>query len=300
MKTPPISASAPSQALSQTLSQSEIIDLLRQHLEAGCNEALADSPQNQFEVSQAASAKAGAKTKAAVGAGTAGAGAGAAKPIQAKPKKQKQEIVRPKPASSTPEAPAPDANLIAQSATTLDALQQALRDYDGCALKQSAKHTVFCDGTRGAKIMVVGESPGADEDRDGRPFIGVSGQLLDKMLAAINLSREENVYLTNVVAWRPIGNRNPTAEEIEQCRPFVVRHIELAKPDILLLVGGVTTKTLLNTSTGITRLRGQWTTYDEGGMNIRTLPLLHPAYLMRKPQAKKDMWADLCLLRQEL
>lgn len=257
-------------------SRAEIIDMLRQHVEAGCTDMLADAPVNQF-------------------AAPAAAHEPAAQPIQ-------QEQPQP-PSVATPQAPPEtDGSVVdlAASADSLDELRAAMENFDGCALKKTAKNTVFCDGVAGAKIMLIGEAPGQDEDRQGKPFVGPSGQLLDTMLAAIGLTRAENLYISNVVPWRPPGNRTPSADEIALCKPFIARHIALAKPDMLLLVGNISNKTLLDTQTGITKLRGQWQTYAADELSIPALPLLHPAYILRRPETKADMWADLCLLQKRL
>lgn len=185
-------------------------------------------------------------------------------------------------------------------ASSLEGLRAELEAFEGCSLKHTAMNLVFADGNPNAKIMLIGEAPGADEDRQGRPFVGVSGQLLDKMLAAIGLDRT-NTYISNVLFWRPPGNRSPTDGEIAACLPFVEQHIALVRPEILLLLGGVPTKTLLHTKDGIMKLRGRWTDYTPpSGSPIRCLPTLHPAYLLRQPAAKRQAWHDLLLVKQEL
>ena len=148
--------------------------------------------------------------------------------------------------------------------------------------------------------MLVGEAPGQDEDRTGKPFVGRSGQLLDAMMATIGLSRDSNLYIANVIPWRPPGNRAPSVDELETCKPFILRQIELVAPEIIVLVGGTSAKTLLNTETGITRLRGKWQTLEIGGRDIPALPFFHPAYVLRRPETKIDVWADLCALKQKL
>lgn len=194
-----------------------------------------------------------------------------------------------------------DARRLAGEATSLKELEDALNRFEGCALKRTATNTVFADGNPRAKIMLVGEAPGADEDRMGKPFVGVSGQLLDKMLAAIGLDRE-TVYITNIVNWRPPGNRSPSASEIAVCLPFTRRHIELVKPDVLLFVGGVAAKALLETSQGITRLRGRWTDYKSAGLEkeIPAMAIFHPAFLLRSPAQKKSAWKDLLAVKKYL
>ncbi|MBL1147168.1 MAG: uracil-DNA glycosylase [Pseudomonadota bacterium] len=194
-----------------------------------------------------------------------------------------------------------DARRLAGEANSLKELEDALNGFEGCALKRTATNTVFADGNPQAKIMLVGEAPGADEDRLGKPFVGVSGKLLDKMLAAIGLDRE-TVYITNIVNWRPPGNRAPSASEIAVCLPFTRRHIELVNPDILLFVGGVAAKALLETSQGITRLRGRWTDYKSEGLEkaVPAMAIFHPAFLLRSPMQKKLAWQDLLAVKKRL
>ncbi|MBM3645250.1 MAG: uracil-DNA glycosylase [Alphaproteobacteria bacterium] len=194
-----------------------------------------------------------------------------------------------------------DAGEIARRCTSIAELEEAVRAFDGCALKRTAKHTVFADGVAGAPLMVVGEAPGADEDRIGKPFVGVSGQLLDRMLAAIGRSRTENAYITNILFWRPPGNRTPTPAEQAICLAFTRRHIELAQPKVVLLAGGVAAKALLDTTDGIIRMRGKWTELALGdGRTVPALPTFHPAYLLRTPASKRQVWADLLALDKRL
>ncbi len=183
--------------------------------------------------------------------------------------------------------------------TTLADLRAALEAFDGCALKATATRLVFADGNPAAKVMLVGEAPGGDEDRQGLPFVGRAGQLLDLMLAAIGLDRTK-VYITNVIAWRPPGNRTPTPAEIQSCLPFVTRHIELINPDVMVCLGNVSVQTLLKTREGITRARGQWFDYPLPGRNLPALAMLHPAFLLRSPAFKRQAWADLQALRAVL
>ncbi|MCW8969706.1 MAG: uracil-DNA glycosylase [Rhodospirillales bacterium] len=184
---------------------------------------------------------------------------------------------------------------LAQAAETVEELRAALDAFTGCALKATATNTVFADGNPKAPVMLIGEAPGADEDRQGLPFVGASGQLLDRMLASIGLSRAENAYITNVVFWRPPGNRNPTTGEIAACLPFVERHIEIVDPQVLILLGGSSAKTILARSEGITRLRGKWFEYESAGLSrpVPTRALFHPAYLLRTPGHKRLAWRDL-------
>lgn len=185
---------------------------------------------------------------------------------------------------------------------TLDELHQTLLNFNDCPLKLTATNTVFSDGNPQAKIMVIGEAPGADEDIQGKPFVGLSGRLLDKMFATIGLSRATNLYITNIIPWRPPGNRQPTMQEISLCLPFVRRHIELIKPEILLLVGGVSAKTILDTTEGIMKLRGRWHDYISAGLEspIKCFATYHPAYLLRSPGQKAQVWQDLLKIQEKL
>ncbi|MEM7172256.1 MAG: uracil-DNA glycosylase, partial [Pseudomonadota bacterium] len=190
---------------------------------------------------------------------------------------------------------------LAKSAATLADLEKALASFDGCPLKATAMNLCFSDGNPQSKIMLIGEAPGGEEDRKGKPFVGRAGQLLDRMLATINLSRD-SVYITNLLFWRPPGNRTPTPAEIASCLPFIERQIELIQPSHLLLVGGTSAKTLLGTTTGILRLRGKWADYHmpDGERTIPALPMLHPAYLLRQPAQKRAAWRDMLLVREAL
>ena len=182
---------------------------------------------------------------------------------------------------------------------TLAGLRNALAAFEGCELKRTASNLVFADGNPQAKIMLIGEAPGRDEDRVGLPFVGKAGQLLDQMLSSIHLSRED-VYITNILPWRPPGNRTPTSEETDMMRPFVNKHIQLMNPDIILAVGGTSAKTMLDTATGIMKLRGKLAHYDSGdGVERPLLPMLHPAYLLRAPHHKHMAFADLVTLARK-
>lgn len=188
---------------------------------------------------------------------------------------------------------------LAYNANTLDELYRALLLFEGCSLKRTAIHTVFSDGVIGSKVMFVGEAPGADEDRLGKPFVGQSGQLLDKFLKWAGFSRETNIYITNTIPWRPPGNRQPTPEENYICMPFLERHIELIQPKFLVMLGGTALKTLHNPKEGIVTLRGQWMPYktEHKGFMVDTMPIFHPAFLLRSPGQKKLFWRDLLTLR---
>mgnify|MGYP000902049248 FL=1 len=187
----------------------------------------------------------------------------------------------------------------AKHAADLDALESTLRQFDGCGLKATAKNLCFYRGAKKARLMIVGEAPGRDEDLAGLPFVGRAGQLLDKMLAAISL-KESDVHITNVVYWRPPGNRTPTPQESEVCRPFLERQMELVAPDVVLLLGGAAAKQVLGVTDGIMRLRGRWREIANGERTIRTMATLHPAYLLRTPAAKRQVWRDLLAVRAAL
>ncbi|MDX2234629.1 MAG: uracil-DNA glycosylase [Hyphomonadaceae bacterium] len=221
----------------------------------------------------------------------AAAGAGEA-PSQAAPAKAP---LRPRAAKPPQRSAADDARAAAAAADSLPALRAALEAFDGCALKQTARQTVFCDGVEGAPVMVVGEAPGREEDAAGKPFVGRSGQLLDRMLGAIGLSRETNVFISNVIFWRPPGNRPPTQGEIAACLPFIERAVALARPRLLLLSGGFAAQTLLKRDDGVMRLRGKRLTCPLPPLTdpLHAMVMLHPAYLLRRPQDKRLAWTDL-------
>ena len=202
---------------------------------------------------------------------------------------------------AAPAPPAADARHVAAGATDLAALRSAFEAFDGCPLKETATNFVFADGARGARLMLIGEAPGAEEDRQGLPFVGPAGRLLDRMLSAIGLERRD-VYITNILPWRPPGNRNPTDSEIAVCLPFIERHIALVEPAIVVAVGGTAAKALLDTREGIMRLRGRWFSYTVpgSGAGIPFRAILHPAYLLRQPGQKKGAWTDLIAIKQRL
>ena len=206
---------------------------------------------------------------------------------------------RPAPAAARP-APMPldsdaigGAQAAAASANDLAQLKAALESFDGCALKRTATNTVFADGTPAGGILFIGEAPGRDEDRIGKPFVGRAGQLLDKMLLSIGLDRNVNAYITNVINWRPPDNRDPSPEEAAQCLPFLRRHIELADPELIVLLGAVAARHVVGLSEGIMKMRGRWLEYRVGTRMVPLMPTLHPAYLLRQPAHKKLAWRDL-------
>lgn len=216
--------------------------------------------------------------------------------------------VMPKAARTTKPAPLAEAQAeatttrdLAASCMDIDALRAAISNFDGCDLKLGARNLVFSDGLRGARVMIVGEAPGREEDMQGLPFVGPSGQLLDKMFAAIGLSRKaedpsNGIYITNTLPWRPPQNRDPSSDELAMMLPFLHRHIELAAPKIIVTLGNSSTKTLLQSTRGITVMRGNWAEV----LGIATLPMFHPAALLRDPLKKRNTWADLLTLKARL
>jgi uracil-DNA glycosylase family 4 len=191
------------------------------------------------------------------------------------------------------------AQAAASAAQTMDELREALSRFEGCNLRHTATKLVFADGNPEARVMFIGEAPGRDEDIQGLPFVGRAGKLLDRMLAAIGLSRDD-VYIANIVPWRPPGNRTPTPQETAACRPFIARQIELCDPDFLICLGNPSARELLHTTEGILRAHGRWLTYDNGGKTIRAMAMLHPAYLLRQPLHKRLAWRDMMALAQAL
>jgi len=189
-----------------------------------------------------------------------------------------------------------EARKLAASAGTLDELRTILDAYDGCGLKLRATRLCFADGNPEAKIMLIGEAPGAEEDRQGKPFVGRSGQLLDRMLAAIGLDRSL-VYIANTVPWRPPGNRTPTPEEMALCLPFLHRQVELVAPRLVMTLGGPAMQTVFNTTAGIIKMRGKWQSVAIGNHQVDAIPTLHPAYLLRNPAAKQQAWRDMLSLK---
>lgn len=205
-----------------------------------------------------------------------------------------------------PVAEGPGSQELAAKAGTLEDLQAVIETFEGCSLKRTARNTVFARGSQAARIMVIGEAPGKEEDESGEPFTGPAGHLLDRMLASIGLEGDQ-LYLSNILNWRPPGNRTPTQDEIALCLPFIERHIALKKPDILILVGGLAAQTLLREGAGITRLRGQWHEYavrdacgEPTGQTLPALPIFHPSYLLRRPPEKRLAWKDMLALDTRL
>jgi len=209
--------------------------------------------------------------------------------------------VAPVPLAMPVTTPVARAQMLAAAAMSSDELQRAIEDFGDCPLSATATNLVFADGNPASGLMLVGEGPGAEEDRAGRPFVGASGQLLDRMLASVGLDRSRYL-ITNLIPWRPPGNRNPTDSEVMMCLPFLLRHIALVRPRRLVLLGAIASRSVLNDNTGIRKLRGKWISVTIPGCDspILTLPMLHPAYLLRNPGAKRDAWADIIALRRAL
>ena len=216
-------------------------------------------------------------------------------------------LSRAAPAPAQPVADAPPsadaaimaARELAKSAASLDDLRALLDRFEGCGLRKTAKQLVFAAGNPQARVMFVGEAPGRDEDLEGLPFVGRSGQLLDRIMAAVGLDRS-NAYIANVIPWRPPGNRTPTPQETQTCLPFTLRQIELADPDILVCLGGPSAQTLLGIKDGIRRSRGRWHAYHTGTREIRAMPTFHPAYLLRTPIEKRFVWRDFLAIKKAL
>jgi uracil-DNA glycosylase family 4 len=191
---------------------------------------------------------------------------------------------------------------IAKSCNDTEQLRKAIESFKGISITKTATNTVFCDGVREAQVMLIGEAPGADEDAKGIPFCGASGQLLDKMLIHIGLSRQKNFYITNTLFWRPPGNRRPTPEELDICRPFVEKHIALIKPKLIILVGGTAITSVLQSKQTITKIRGQFFDYNNQFLDetIKTTAIFHPSYLLRSPGQKKNAWHDCLTIKKHI
>lgn len=262
--------------------------LLDFYIEAGVDCAIDELPRDRFQDSAVA--------RAAI----ASAHVPIAQPHGVNAKPQSAAVPSASLALETIDETARAARELARNADTLPALREALATFDGCGLKATAKNLVFSDGNPQARVMFVGEAPGRDEDLQGVPFVGRSGQLLDRMLKAIGLSRAADVYIANIVPWRPPGNRTPTPQEAAACHPFIQRQIELCNPDILVCLGGPSVQALLGVREGILRTRGRWFTYNTGQREIRALATLHPAYLLRQPLQKRLAWRDFRALQKAI
>lgn len=259
------------------------LDALRWHIEMGVDELIDDQPIDRYA--------AAAIPRAAVAVPSPSANSQPARPA----------------ASASPGQPlapsegARDAIAIARDANSIEDLRERLETFEGCALKFTATNTVFADGDPASDIMFIGEAPGVDEDRQGLPFVGASGQLLNRMLSALGRERT-SIYISNILFWRPPGNRSPTAAETAACLPFVQRHIELARPKVLVFLGGSSAKTMLDRTEGIMRLRGKWFDYmsEELGTPIPAMPTFHPAFLLRQSAQKREAWRDFLAIQEKL
>lgn len=263
-------------------------ELLRWWKDAGVDFVLDEAPHDRFaEIPAPRASQPQIETPASVDSG------------EPKPRRLPVAAPRLSPTATAPDDATRTATEAAAAAGTLDELRRELEHFEGCALKATATQLVFADGAPDASVMLVGEAPGGDEDRIGKPFVGRAGQLLDRMLASIDLDRGK-VYIANCVPWRPPGNRTPTQQETQICLPFIRRQIELANPKLIVCLGGSAMTTLLGIE-GITRARGKWRDYalDERRA-IPALPMLHPAYLLRQPSAKRWAWLDLRKLRNAI
>lgn len=268
------------------LTRPELAAMLRFQIEAGVSDMLENTPINRFET--LASAPASAPKS----------------PLKPSPKKEPRDnIAKAKPENAVTMADIgadiAAAEKSASNAPNLDALRDAVTEFDLCPLKITARKTVFSDGNPAAKLMLIGEAPGDEDDREGKPFIGASGLLLDKMFGAIGLTRAD-FYITNIVPWRPPGKRAPTPTEIAVCLPFLKRQIDLLQPDIIVLVGGVAAKEMLATADSISKIRGTWHHIELNGRKIPAMPIFHPAHLLKTPKRKAETWRDLLTLQARL
>lgn len=269
-----------------TASEHDLGAILHWHIDAGCDESIADEPVDRFQVVDDALPPA---PEVAPPPTTPKKAAPASKGAKVNP----ADVDNAKQISSAME--------LAAGAKNIDELREALDKFDGCALKKTASNLVLADGTSDAKLMLVGEAPGAEEDRQGVPFVGPSGQLLNAMLASIGIQRDE-VLISNTVFWRPPGNRTPTSQEAAVCKPFIDRLIEIVDPKVLVCVGAPSAHTLLGETQGISRLRGKWFKFQTPKLShpITATALFHPAYLLRTPIKKRDAWNDLRMIRRKL
>ena len=265
--------------------------VLQWHIDAGCDECVADAPVDRFAVSAqmmtepAAAAPARAPAQAAPASTPPGVSRGA--------KVDPREVDNNRQVKSAME--------LASAAESIDDLRAALAGFEGCPLKKTATNLVLSDGPADARLMLIGEAPGADEDRQGIPFVGPSGKLLNAILESVGLKREE-VLISNTVFWRPPGNRTPTTQEAAVCHPFIERLVEIVDPQVLVCIGAPATHTMLGQTQGISRLRGKWFKFQTPKLShpIDATALFHPAYLLRTPIKKRDAWADIRMIKKRL
>lgn len=270
-----------------------LLEIALFYAEAGCDEAIGEQPVDRTVAPPARAA-------------AAPAAAAAAMPVaQTSPRPAPMPAPMPGPAAAgapallSTQAIETAASQAAGACRSIPELEAAIKAFEGCALRNTATNTVIARGNPQAPLMIIGEAPGRDEDAQGAPFVGESGQLLDRMLKAIGRD-EGNVYISNIIFWRPPGNRDPSAEEIVACKPFIDRLIELVQPRLIACAGKFSAATLLGTTQGITRIRGRWHEYRRGDLVIPAMPLLHPAYLLRQPGVKREAWRDMLALAEKL
>jgi DNA polymerase len=266
-------------------------ELLAFYLEAGADALLGEEPVDRFGSEQAAAPPATAPVEPP-----------APRPAiapRSRVSPERPAAAPPQAAPASPDVAIMDARAQARAATSLDELRRILDGFEGCELKRHAKQLVFADGNPQARVMLVGEAPGRDEDQEGLPFVGKSGKLLDLMLKAIGLDRT-TVYIANVIPWRPPGNRTPTPQETQICLPFIQRQIELVDPEVLVCLGNPSSQAVLGLTDGIMRSRGRWMTYNTGRREVRAIATLHPAYLLRQPLQKRLVWRDFLAIKKAL
>lgn len=273
-----------------------LLDIALFYTEAGVDEAIGEQPVDR---TVAPPPRPAAKQQPGVAVPAAPASAPATGPMFGTGVQAALAARAPQPSSLTAQAAESAATSAARACNTIAELEAAIRAFEGCALKATATNTVIARGNPQARLMIVGEAPGRDEDAQGLPFVGESGQLLDRMLKAIGRD-ESSVYISNMLFWRPPGNRDPSTEEIVACRPFIERLIELVQPKVLVCTGKFSTATLLGTTQGITRVRGRWHEYKRGDVAVPAMPMLHPAYLLRQPGVKREAWRDMLELAAKL
>jgi DNA polymerase len=269
-------------------------ELLAFYAEAGVDAAIGEAPKDRLSEPEPAAAPMVERPQAEAPRNIGGTG-----PARTADPRLSAPPARPAaPPPPTPDAAVMAAREAARGAANLDELRAILDRFEGCSLKGGASRLVFADGTPGSRLMFVGEAPGAEEDKQGLPFVGRSGQLLDRMLKAIGLERNQ-VYIANIVPWRPPGNRTPTPVETQICLPFIQRQIELSNPDVLVTIGQPSTGALLGIQ-GIMKNRGRWFPFNTGTREIRAMPMLHPAYLLRSPIGKRLAWRDMLAIKKTL
>ena len=281
--------------LNEDYSPEEMLSMLRQQVKMGADESLWHQPSGFSPSSASPDTHTQTVTGPATEALTAPSSPPQDRARQDSPFAEQQQAITTAPVSGLP---------LGQDhhwgdCADLDQLKEACAQFDGCGLKKTASNMVFSDGNPDADIMLIGEAPGADEDRQGKPFVGVSGQLLDRMMASIGLNRS-HLYISNIILWRPPGNRTPTTEEVAAFLPIMKRHIQLVAPKVIVTLGGSSTKALLNTQDGILKCRGKWHEFDHGAGKIPLLATLHPAYLLRTPGQKALAWQDLRMLHNHI